>query len=231
MQRAAAALAAVLSAAAAVKLDTRHRATQIIRRTLLALPLASCTVKADAMSTLPHCVLVAGPLGRSSYKCVRLPDANARYKELPLVRSAAQWHDVLAAVGLATQTAVKTNVMAPAHVDDVICDVGFVPTFVAEADRHAALAANRDNVVNRVKAAERLKLAGRFVLVLAMSFYFLYLVLRCYFSWEGPILSRRDSFFSRKPLLGLCLAAAFLENQQFLRFCETLWNVIFYFID
>jgi len=47
----------------------------------------------------------------------------------------------------------------------VICDVGFVPTFDAEADRRAALDVDRDGVVALVEAAERAKLPGRFVLV------------------------------------------------------------------
>ena len=55
--------------------------------------------------------------------------------------------------------------VALARVDDVICNIGFVPTFNAEADRRAAIAVDRDGVIGLVEAAERSKLAGRFVLV------------------------------------------------------------------
>ena len=142
------------------------------RRAVFGLPLAPRLAPRLARAAGPRRVLCAGATGRSGRECVRALDADARYEAVPMVRSAARWRDVSAEAGLAARTAVEADVTVPAtldlalrRIDDIVCDIGFVPTFDSEADRRAALAVDRDGVIALVEAAERAKLPGRFVLV------------------------------------------------------------------
>ena len=163
---------AAISALEAVALAPSHN-----RRAVLSLPLAAPVVPLAAVSAAaarPRRVLVAGASGRSGRECVRALDGDERYTAVPLVRSLERWRVAAAAAGLEAtgRTVVEADVTAPPTldralkgIDDVICDVGFVPTFDAEADRRAALAVDRDGAVALVEAAERAKLPGRFVLV------------------------------------------------------------------
>ena len=164
---------AAIAALEAVALAPSHN-----RRAVLSLPLAAAPVvplaAESAAAARPRRVLVAGASGRSGRECVRALDGDERYTAVPLVRSLERWRVAAAAAGLEAtgRTVVEADVTAPATldralkgIDDVICDVGFVPTFDAEADRRAALDVDRDGVVALVEAAERAKLPGRFVLV------------------------------------------------------------------
>lgn len=162
-----------LSTLEAVALAPSHN-----RRAVLSLPFAAAPVvplaAVSAAAARPRRVLVAGASGRSGRECVRALDGDERYTAVPLVRSLERWRVAAAAAGLEApgRTVVEADVTAPPTldralkgIDDVICDVGFVPTFDAEADRRAALDVDRDGVVAFVEAAERAKLPGRFVLV------------------------------------------------------------------
>lgn len=118
-------------------------------------------------------VLVAGASGRSGRECVAAL-REAGYAVVPLVRSATRWREVsdeadaslrVVEADLAAPDVVARLVPELKLVDDVICDVGFVPTFDAEVDRRAATSVDRDGVIALVEAAERADLRGRFVLV------------------------------------------------------------------
>ena len=124
-------------------------------------------------------VLVAGATGRTGRECVRALAADARYRAVPLVRSAARWRAERAPVtssALPPSLVVEADltdpraadVLAPAlrACDDVICAVGFRPSFAnSTADRAAAAAVDRDGVIAMIEASERAPLRGRFVLV------------------------------------------------------------------
>ena len=172
-QRRGAAIAAAAASAGGPTRTPQQNARQsdlfrTSRRAVFALALAPRLARAAG----PRRVLCAGATGRSGRECVRALDADARYEAVPMVRSAARWRDVSAEAGLAARTAVEADVTVPAtldlalrRIDDIVCDIGFVPTFDSEADRRAALAVDRDGVIALVEAAERAKLPGRFVLV------------------------------------------------------------------
>ena len=163
------------SALVALRIDTTLRiepsALRVERRKALA---AGCAAVSAAIAThastaaAPRRVLVAGASGRSGREVVKALAA-AGYEVVPLVRNASRWRDVAERTSLRVVEADLTDAasLAPAlqNVDDVVCDVGFVPTFDADADRRAALAVDRDGVVALVDAAEKARLPGRFVLV------------------------------------------------------------------
>ena len=162
------------SALVALRIDTTLRiepsALRVERRKALA---AGCAAVSAALGTRaaaapPRRVLVAGASGRSGREVVKALAA-AGYEVVPLVRNASRWRDVAERTSLRVVEADVTDAasLAPAlrNVDDVVCDVGFVPTFDADADRRAALAVDRDGVVALVDAAEKARLPGRFVLV------------------------------------------------------------------
>ena len=174
---------AVLALAAA--LESSARAPRLTRREALAAaaaplsaaaaPLSAAAAPLASATSRVRRVLVAGASGRTGLEVMRALADDPRYAPIPLVRSAARWRasrgDGAAApveVDLAAPPAAVVAALAPTlrRCDDVICAVGFRPTFASDAaDRAAALAVDRDGVAHLVDACERAALAGRFVLV------------------------------------------------------------------
>eukprot|EP00966_Prymnesium_polylepis_P139860 3231231-Prymnesium_polylepis.1 len=148
-------------------------ALRVTRRWLGAAAAASVCPPVEAAEQTMPTVFVAGATGRTGREVVQALRASGAYRVISGVRS-----DTVAKIqrdagfeafavdvteeGAAREIAAELKRTAAR---DVVCTVGFVPTYLYEDDKRAAFRIDYEGTVALIRAAEEAALPGRFVLV------------------------------------------------------------------
>lgn len=166
----------------ALLVSTATTSLLLARRTALAAGAASAaaavgTRAAEAADATPRRVLVAGATGRTGRRVLDVLAATPGAEAIAGVRSAASADKLPAGVGRLVcdltaeecSLAALTKELLTLQCSDVICTIGFAPTFLPEQDRAGMRAVDYLATLRLIEAAEAAKLRGRFVLVSSLG--------------------------------------------------------------